>query len=120
MVDEFSHMLVVNLHEIDFLEKTINILTEEFVRDCIVYDSEGIVSRHGDDIPIQGFIKSGLSSLFKEKRNHNYVILAVVKQENKTSLAEKLKSLHHENRRAASFWFVPIEGYFYHKEHPKT
>ncbi|OGI07460.1 MAG: hypothetical protein A2Y40_06200 [Candidatus Margulisbacteria bacterium GWF2_35_9] len=116
MSDKISHMLVVNLHEIDFLERTLNILAEEYVRDCVVYDAEGIISRHGDNIPIQGFIKSGLSSLFKEKRNQNYVIFAVVKEALKENVSIKLKSLHYDNRWAASFWFVPIEGYFYHKE----
>lgn len=116
MTETMTHMLVINLHEIDFLEKTITILSEEYVRDCVVHNAEGIVSRHGDEaIPIQGFLKAGLSSLFKEQRNQNYVILAAIKKENKDNLSKKLQMLHLENRRAASFWFVPIEGYFYHK-----
>lgn len=116
MPKKISHMIVINLHEIDFLEKTLNILVEEFVRDCIVFDSEGVVSRHGDSIPVQGFLHAGLSSLFKEKRNKNYVIFAVVRRGHKEALTKKLKELHLANRWAASFWFIPIEGYFYHKE----
>jgi hypothetical protein len=115
MSENISHMLVINLHEIDYLEKTLSILSEEYVRDCMVYDAEGIVSRHGDDSPTQSFLQTGLSSLFKERRNQNYVILAVVKKGHKKTLSEKLQTLHLDNRWAASFWFTPIDGYFYHK-----
>ncbi len=108
-------MIVVNLHELDFIEKTLTILGENYVRDCVVYNAEGIASRHGESIPSFGFVTSSISSLFKESRNLNNVILAVVEKKRTEAISKKLKKLHKESRYAASFWFVPIENYFYHK-----
>jgi nitrogen regulatory protein PII-like uncharacterized protein len=114
-----KYMIVINLHEVDFLEKTLNALAEEYVRDCVVYDAQGVASRRGQDIPSFGFAQAALSSLFKEERNQNYVILAITEEKRITTISKHLKKLHKDNRWAASFWFMPIKGYFHHKEEAK-
>ncbi|MFH1428520.1 MAG: hypothetical protein ABIH39_02135 [Candidatus Margulisiibacteriota bacterium] len=109
-------MIFINLHEVDLLEETLATLAEEYVRDCVVYNAEGVASRHNNEtIPEFGFAQSALSSLISEKRNPNYVILAVTQNRKIDQITRSLKLLHKENRMAASFWFIPISGYVNHK-----
>ena len=109
-----AHMIVVNLHEIDFLEDVLNELAEEFVRDCVVYNAEGVKSRHGSKNPVFGFSGASLTSLFKESRNLNYIIMAITEEAKIEVITERLKKIQTESRWASSFWFVPLSGYFYH------
>ncbi|MBU0580582.1 MAG: hypothetical protein KKA19_05345 [Candidatus Margulisbacteria bacterium] len=115
MSNKKNVMAVINLHETDFLEHTLKALAEEYVRDCVVYNAEGVASRHGKELPTFGFAHASLTSLFKDARNPNYVILAVAEQSKIKAISKRLQKLHKDNRWAASFWFIPITGYFYHK-----
>ena len=115
MPKEISYMLVINLHETDYLESTLDALAKEYLRDIVVYDAEGIASRHGADLPNFNFFEAGITSLLSTKNNQNAVILAVVATDHKESLSKRLQALRLDDRWAASYWFVPIEGYFYHK-----
>jgi len=114
-----THMLIINLHETEYLEDVLDALAEESVRDCVVYNAEGIVSRHGESVPSYGFFREGLSSLLESKRNQNLMIQAVVNQDSIDAISNRLKSTEVEDRWAVSFWFSPIEGYFYHKGEDK-
>lgn len=115
MLSQITHMLVVNLHETDYLQDVLDILADEYVRDCVVYNAEGIASRHGKEIPDYGFFRGGLTGLLDNPNNQNLVIQAVLDKTHLDGIKEKLKSIIVDDRWASSFWFVPIEGYFYHK-----
>jgi hypothetical protein len=115
MTEKYNQMIFVNLHEVTFLEKVLKILLDGFARDMVVIDSEGIQSRHGSENPDISNSLSFLGKLFSEKRNQNYFITAILNQKNKKQIAEKLKEMSCSDRFAASFWFINIEDYFYHK-----
>ncbi len=107
-------MLMVNLHEIDFLEETLKVLARESVRDCVVREVDGIPSYHGEDA-LQPNTLSSVAGLFRRQRNVNYLITAITEEAAVEEITTALKGLYKEDRYACSFWFVPIQGYWYHK-----
>ena len=107
-------MLVVNLHEVEFLEQTLKALASEGVRDCVVREVEGVPSHHGGPQLGQAILGS-IGSLFKQDRNVNYLIQAVADESAVEGINARLAELRKEDRYAASFWFIPVQGYFYHK-----
>ena len=106
-------MLVVNLHEIDFLDETLLALAQVQVRDCVVQEVEGVASYHPDSMEPNTL--SSIAGLFKRQRNLNYLIVAVTQEEHMEEISMLLKKLYKEDRYACSFWFVPILNYWYHK-----
>ncbi len=109
-------MIFVNLHEIDFLEETLTALAEANVRDCVVYNVDGIASHHGAEVDLAPTVLGSIERLFTQDRNINYLIIAITDEEKIDDIAKRLKQLYIEDRYASSFWFVPIKGYFYHKQ----
>ena len=107
-------MLMVNLHEIDFLKETLGLLAQEFVRDCMVREVDGIPSHHGGD-DLQPNTLSSVAGLFRQQRNVNYLITAITEESRMEAITAALKTLYKEDRYVCSFWFVPIQGYWYHK-----
>jgi nitrogen regulatory protein PII len=107
-------MLVVNLHEIDFLEETLTALRHAQVRDCTVQEVEGVASYHpGDDM--EPSTLSSIAGMFKRQRNVNYLIVAVTEEGRMEQISTVLKKFYKEDRYACSFWFVPVMDYWYHK-----
>lgn len=107
-------MVMVNLHEIEFVEEVLTALAETGVLDCVVREVEGVASHHGGaqlDTSVLGSIRG----LFSQDRNLNYLIQAVADEERIEEISARLQALCKEERYAASFWFVPVQGYFYHK-----
>jgi len=109
-------MIIVNLHETDFLEETLTTLAEAKVRDCVVYNVDGVASHHGGERILEPTVLGSIGRLFTQDRNINYLILAVTEEEKIDEITGRLKQLYKEDRYASSFWFVPIKGYFYHKQ----
>jgi hypothetical protein len=109
-----KYMICINLHETEFLEETLEALAKVSVKDSVVYTVDGIASHHGRG-PIEPFVFGSISRLFTKDRNINKFILAVIDEEKIQEVTEELKLLNKQDRWAASFWFVPIQGYFYHK-----
>jgi len=107
-------MVVVNLHEIEFLEETLTALAEAGVLDCVVREVEGLPSHHAVG-QLEPAVLGSISNLFKQDRNTNYLIQAVADETSIGRISDRLKRLWKEDRNAASFWFVPIQYYFYHK-----
>jgi hypothetical protein len=107
-------MVVVNLHETEFLEDVLKILAEAGVLDCVVNQVECIASHHIRG-QLEPMVLGSIRHLFTQDRNINYFIQAVAEDEMKGTITAHLKRLLKEERYAASFWFMPIEGYFYHK-----
>jgi len=107
-------MLVVNLHEIDFLEETLTALAQAHVRDCVVQEVEAVASFHQVD-DMEPSTLSSIAGLFKRQHNINYLIIAVTEDERMGQIATVLKKLYKEDRYACSYWFVPILDYWYHK-----
>jgi hypothetical protein len=107
-------MLVVNLHEIDFLEDTLTALAGVQVRDCVVQEVEGVASYHPAD-DMEPSTLSSIAGLFKRQHNVNYLIVAVTEEERMEEISTVLKKFYKEDRYACSFWFVPIVDYWYHK-----
>jgi hypothetical protein len=58
-------MVVVNLHEIEFLEDTLRALAEEGVRDCVAREVEGIPSHHGGP-QLGSAVLGSIANLFKQ------------------------------------------------------
>ncbi len=112
-----KRMLMVNLHEIDFLEETLTLLARYKVTDCVVHEVEGVASHHTGK-GLEPVVLGSIASLFKQDRNVNYLIHAVADEEMVGPISAGLKGLQKEDRYASSFWFVPIEGYCYHKDRP--
>jgi hypothetical protein len=110
-------MLVVNLHETEFLEEVLTVLAEAGVLDCVVHQTEGIASHHSGD-QVEPVVLGSIRRLFSQDRNMNYLIQAITDDEMVDSISAHLKRLFKEDRYAASFWFIPVQGYFYHKEKP--
>jgi len=108
---------MINLHEVDKLEEVLSSLSEEYVKDCVVYSAEGIISRHKgqEATSALGLINFSLSDFLNEPRNQNFLIIAVTDDQHKSEIIKKLKFIQKENRLASSFWFIPIEDYYYHK-----
>jgi hypothetical protein len=107
-------MLVVNLHEIEFLDETLTALAGARVRDCVVQEVDGVPSYHGDDFMEPSTLAS-VAGLFKRQCNVNYLILAITDEQRIEAISNELKTLYKEDRYACSFWFVPTLGYWYHK-----
>lgn len=107
-------MMILNLHETEFLEETLTALAKVHVRDCIVYTVDGVASHHGTGA-IEPSVFGSISRLFKQDRNINKLILAIIDEEKIEEIKESLKTFYKEDRWASSFWFVPIKEYFYHK-----
>ena len=107
-------MVFVNLHEVDFLEETLTALAEEHVRDCVVYTVDSVASHHGMG-RIEPFVFGSISRLFSQDRNLNKLIIAVTEEKRVDAITNRLKQFYKEDRWAASFWFIPVRGYFYHK-----
>lgn len=107
-------MLVVNLHEIDFLDETLAALARGQVRDCVVQQVEGVVSYHPGKGPEPDTLAS-IAGLFKPQHNVNYLIVAATEEQQMEQISTALKTLYKEDRYACSFWFVPMMGYWYHK-----
>jgi nitrogen regulatory protein PII-like uncharacterized protein len=107
-------MVVVNLHETEFLEEVLTVMADVGVLDCVVRQVEGVASHHSGD-QLEPTVLGSIRQLFSQDRNQNYLIQAVMEEEMKASISAALKGLLKEDRYAASFWFLPIEGYFYHK-----
>jgi nitrogen regulatory protein PII-like uncharacterized protein len=107
-------MVVVNLHEIEFLEEVLTVLADAGVLDCVVRQVEGVASHHVGD-QLEPTVLGSIRQLFSQDRNLNYLIQAIMDEEMKASISAALKRLLKEDRYAASFWFLPVQGYFYHK-----
>lgn len=107
-------MLVVNLHEIDFLDETLAILARARVLDCVVHHVDGVPSYHGGD-DMEPDTLSSIAGLFKSQHNLNYLIMAVAEERHMEQISSDLKALYKEDRYACSFWFLPMTGYWYHK-----
>jgi hypothetical protein len=107
-------MIVVNLHETEFLEEVLTILAEAGVFDCVVNQVECIASHHTGE-QLEPTVLGSIRRLFTQDRNINYLIQAVVEDAMREPVSARLKRLLKEDRYAASFWFLPAEGYFYHK-----
>lgn len=110
-------MVVVNLHETEFLEEVLTMLAESGVLDCVVHQCEGIASHHAGDL-LEPTVLGSIRQLFSQDRNLNYLIQAVAEEEMIGSISAQLKRLRKEDRYAASFWFLPVRDYFYHKSEP--
>jgi nitrogen regulatory protein PII len=111
-----DYMVIINLHETEFLEETLTALAEFHVRDCIVYTVDGVASHHGTGRAAQSVVLGSIARLFTQDRNINKFIMAVTNETMIDEIKEHLRSFYKEDRWASSFWFVPIEGYHYHKE----
>lgn len=107
-------MVVVNLHETEFLEDVLTILAESGVLDCVVHQVEGVASHHIGD-QLEPTVLGSITRLFSQDRNLNYIIQAVAEESMHERISVQLKRLLKEDRYAASFWFLPVQGYFYHK-----
>ncbi len=107
-------MLMVNLHEIEFLQETLKVLAKAGVKDCVVREVESVPSHHMGDA-LEPSVIASIAGLFKTERNINYLINAIVEADRRQSLIEDLKGLYKGDRYACSFWFVDIDGYWYHK-----
>ena len=107
-------MLVVNLHEIDFLNEVLEALAQSQVRDCVVEQVECVPSYHPGEGPEPNMLAS-VAGLFKPQHNVNYLIIAVTEEQKLEQISSALKALYKEDRYACSFWFVPVMGYWYHK-----
>jgi nitrogen regulatory protein PII-like uncharacterized protein len=107
-------MVVVNLHETEFLEEVLTVLADVGVLDCVVRQVEAVASHHIGD-QLEPTVLGSIRRLFSQDRNLNYLIQAVVDEEMKELISEPLKLLLKEERYAASFWFMPVQDYFYHK-----
>jgi hypothetical protein len=46
------------------------------------------------------------------------LIEAIADESAMEPIAARLKELRKEDRHASFFWFVPVQGYFYHKHRP--
>lgn len=111
------HIVMVNLHEVDKLEEVLSALSQEYVKDCVVYSAEGIISRHKgqEETSSLSLLNFSLSDFLNEPRNQNFLIIAVTEDSHKAKIVKSLKKIQKENRLASSFWFIPIEDYHYHK-----
>ncbi len=112
-----KRMLMVNLHEVEFLEETLKILAQAKVTDCVVQEAESVVSHHTGDT-LEPSVLASIAGLFKQERNINYLIHAIIDTERCNWVADRLRTLYKEDRYACSFWFVPAEQYWYHKANP--
>lgn len=112
-----KQIIMINLHETDKLEEVLNVLSQEYVRDCVVYSAEGIISRHKgqEETSPLALLNFSLSNFLNEPRNQNFLIIAVTDNKHKADIIKKLTEIQKENRLASSFWFIPIEDYHYHK-----
>lgn len=111
-----NYMVIINLHETEFLEDTLTALAEAHVRDCIVYTVDGVASHHGAGRAVESVVLGSIARLFTQDRNINKLILAVTDEMMIDEIKERLRRFYKEDRWASSFWFIPIEGYNYHKE----
>ncbi|MGR8932297.1 MAG: hypothetical protein ACU836_16840 [Gammaproteobacteria bacterium] len=107
-------MVVVNLHEIEFLNEVLEALARAQVRDCVVQQAECMPSYHPGAGPEPNMLAS-VAGLFKPQHNLNYLIMAVADEESMGQITMSLKALYKEDRYACSFGFVPMIGYWYHK-----
>lgn len=110
--------VVINLHEIEFLEESLTALAEAGVRDCLVREAEGVPSHHAEG-KLESAVLGSITNLFQRDRNMNYLIQAVAEETAIGRISARLKRLWKDDRYAASFWFVPIQGYVYHKPERK-
>ncbi|MGY6276385.1 hypothetical protein [Methylomonas sp. MgM2] len=107
-------MLVVNLHEIEFLNKVLEALALSQVLDCTVRQVDCVPSYHpGEDM--EPNMLASVAGLFKPQHKVNYLIMAVADEESIEQISASLKSLYKEDRFACSFWFLPMMNYWYHK-----
>jgi hypothetical protein len=107
-------MLVVNLHEIDFLNEVLAALARMQVRDCVVQQVECVPSNHMQD-GLEPNMLASIAGLFKPQHKINYLINAVADQQDIEQISITLRALYKEDRYVCSFWFVPMVGYCYHK-----
>lgn len=107
-------MLIVNLHEIEFLDEVLEVLAVSQVRDCVVQQVDSIPSHHPGAESEPNMLAS-VAGLFKAQHNVNYLILAVADETRTSEISSNLRSLRTEQLHACSFWFVPMQGYWYHK-----
>jgi len=110
-----KQMLVVNLHEIEYLEEILTALAQQQVLDCVVREVEGIASHHRG-ASMEETVLGSIKNLFQQDRNTNYLIQAVTDEEKIPVISERLKQFRKQDRYACSFWFMPISSYRYHKE----
>lgn len=111
-----NYMLVINLHETDYLEETLTTLAEVNVRDCVVYTVDAVASHHSIGRPVQSIVLGSIAQLLTQDRNINKLIIAITDEEMIDEIQVRLRALYVEDRWTSSFWFIPIEGYHYHKE----
>jgi hypothetical protein len=107
-------MIVVNLHETEFLEEVLTLLAEVGVLDCVINQVECIASHHTGE-QLEPTVLGSIRRLITQDRNMNYLIQAVIEDAKREPVSARLKRLRKEDRYAASFWFLPAEDYFYHK-----
>lgn len=108
-------MVVINLHETEYIEDALTVLAEAHVRECVVQEVDGVASHHLPGKKLESSVVGSISGLFKQDRNINKLIMAVTDEDKIEEITEGLKKLYKTDRWAASFWFMPIQGYFYHK-----
>lgn len=109
--------LVVNLHEIDYLDQTLAALAQQQVRDCTVQEVEAVPSYHAGHHPAGRLEPNTLASmvgLFKRQHNVNYLVMAITDEAHMDAISAALKALYKDDRYACSFWFMPTLGYWYH------
>lgn len=107
-------LLVVNLHETDFLNEVLAALARMQVLDCVVQQVEFLPSHHTGD-GLEPNMLASIAGLFKPQHKINYLINAVTDEQDMEQISTALKALYKEDHYACSFWFVPMMGYWYHK-----
>ncbi len=80
----------------------------------VAHQVECVASPHTGE-QLEPTVLGSSSRLFTQDRKLNYFIQAIADEEMKEIISDHLKRLLKEDRYAASFWFMPIDGDFYHK-----
>lgn len=111
MDKNYNCFVYVNLHETQYLEETLQVFTEFYARETVVFNADSIHSRHNSYMPSV----SRLLDIIKESNCSNKMITALIDSDDQEMFSEKLQTVKNDKKYAASFWFVPVSGYFYHK-----
>lgn len=80
----------------------------------MVREVEGVPSHHAEG-QLDPVVLGSIANLFKRDRNIHYLIHAVADEAAIGRISVRLKRLWKDDRYAASFWFVPIRDYCYHR-----
>lgn len=99
-------MLVVNLHEIDFLNEVLAALARMQVRDCVVQQVECVPSNHMQD-GLEPSMLASIAGLFKPQHKINYLINAVADQQDIEQISTTLKPFTRKTAMPAPFGSCP-------------